>query len=252
MMIWTLYWAYNMDILFNELSLTGQFASREQFVTDALPPLVALLNEIDFSKNVLFKKQNFYTFLVTGTDSIHDILIGSISRQYKEVVKFKSQLRQLFDNPYWEDDRKHSSTCTYEYDGTDVCNHSMAEACERDRVMLSFTHPDFSKVKLSVLKNKTIEIELDNLFAIGHYNTTARQRGIIVDFSLRDTTRFSKTRHVCQGQPVYREKKTNYYWYLDNLHKDHYEVFDSNEIHIGIADMQGNIDPSGRVDNRRF
>jgi hypothetical protein len=239
-----------MDILFNELSLTGQFTSREQFVNEALSPLIVLLSEIDSSKNIFYKRQDFYASLVTKTDSIHDILIGNISRQYKEVLKFKSQLRQLFDNPYWEDDRKHATACIYEYNKKNVCGHSIAEACERDKIVISFTHSDFSKVKLSVLKNKSITIELDNLFSVGHYNTIVRQRGIIVDFSLKDVTRFSKTKHVRQGQPVYKEITTNCYWYLDNLHKDHYEVFDSNEVHIGIADRQGNVDTSKCVDNR--
>lgn len=241
-----------MEILFNELSLTGQFASREQFVNDALPPLIALLNEIDSSTNVFYKKQDFYTSLVTGTDSIHDILVGSISRQYKEVLRFKSQLRQLFGNPYWEDDRKHATNCTYEYNKKNVCGHSIAEACERDKIVISFSHSDFSQVKFSILKDKSITIELDNLFSIGHYNTIARQRGIIVVFYLKDTTRFKKTNFDRQGQMVYKETKTGCYWYLDNLHKNHYEVFDSKEEHIGIADMQGNVDTSKRVSGRKL
>ena len=239
-----------MDILINELSLTGQFASREQFVNNALPPLVGLLNEIDFSKNACYKKQDFYTSLITETDSIHDILIGNISRQYKEVLKFKRQLYLLFDNPHWENDRKHSIICTYEYNKTNVCGYSIAEACERDKIVISFIHSDFSEVKLSVLKNKNITIKLDNLFTVGHYNTVARQRGIIVEFSLKDTTRFNKTKLVRQGQPVYKEIETSRYWYLDNLHRNHYEVFDSSEVHIGIADMQGNVDISKQVSNR--
>ena len=239
-----------MEILFNELSLTGQFDSREQFVDEALPPLLSLLNEIDSSKNIFYKKQDFYASLVTKTDSVHDILIGNISRQYKEISKFKRQLRQLFDNPYWEDNRKHLSTCAYEYNGTNLCNHSIAEACERDRVIISFTHPNFSGIKLSVLKNNSGEIELDNIFAEGHYNTIARQRGITVVFSLKDITRFCKTGQNRQGQLVYKELISGCYWYLDNLHKNHYEVFDSSGVHIGIADMQGNIDISKRVNGR--
>jgi hypothetical protein len=53
---------------------------------------------------------------------------------------------------------------------------------------------------------------------------------------------FSKTNFVEQGQPVYQEIATSYYWYLDNLHKNHYEVFNYNGDHIGIADLNGEID----------
>ena len=240
-----------MEILFNELSLTGQFASREQFVNDTLPQIAALINEIDGS-TVFYKNRDFYASLVTPTDSIHDILIGNISRQYKEIIKFKRQFLQLFHNPFWEDDRKHVSTDAYDFNGKSVCDKSMAEACERDKVIISFTHQDFSELKLTVVKNRANDIELDNLFAPGHYISIARQRGIIVDFTLKDATRFSKTRLVRQGQPVYKEISTNCYWYLDNLHKNHYEVFDSEEVHIGIADKQGIVDTTKRKDDRRL
>lgn len=241
-----------MDILFNELSLTGQFDTREQFVSDALSSLVTLLNEIDISVNVLYKKYDFYTSKVTTVDSIHDILIGNISRQFKEVLRFKNQLRQLFDDPYWEDNKKHASTCSYECNGVNVCGESLAEACERDKVIISFQHLDFSNKQLSVIKNKNTTVLLDNLVATGDYYVVARQRGIIVVFSLKDSTRFRKTNFDRQGQMVYKETKTGCYWYLDNLHKNHYEVFDSKEEHIGVADIQGNVDTSKRVSGRKL
>ena len=46
-----------------------------------------------------------------------------------------------------------------------------------------------------------------------------------------------------------------HYWHLDNFHtqheKDiHYEVYDSNEKHIGTANLKGNIDYSKKVKGR--
>jgi hypothetical protein len=93
---------------------------------------------------------------------------------------------------------------------------------------------------------------LDNLIATGDYFIVARQRGIIVIFSLKDPTRFNKTNFERQGQMVYKETRTGCFWYLDNLHKNHFEVFDSKEEHIGIADMQGNVDTSKRVSGRKL
>ncbi len=63
-------------------------------------------------------------------------------------------------------------------------------------------------------------------------------------FSLDDTMRFEKyhgTGHI-QGAQVYREIGKNRYWYLDMLHKTHYEVFDNTGKHLGEADMEGEID----------
>ena len=56
---------------------------------------------------------------------------------------------------------------------------------------------------------------------------------------LLDTRYFSLVndnfKHV-RGAQVYREKETGNLFYLDTMHKDHYEVFDSaGKIHLGIA-----------------
>lgn len=66
-------------------------------------------------------------------------------------------------------------------------------------------------------------------------------------FSLDDTNRFIKCAGInpVQGASVYKEKGTGYFWYLDMLHKNHYEVFDkTGHKHLGEADLEGNIDES--------
>jgi hypothetical protein len=72
----------------------------------------------------------------------------------------------------------------------------------------------------------------------------------VQDFSLQDRTKFRKTNRVEQGQSVYLETETNHYWYLDNLHKDEYEVFDSTGKHIGVAGLNGEIDYEKRETGR--
>lgn len=56
-------------------------------------------------------------------------------------------------------------------------------------------------------------------------------------------------------RPVYRELVTNHLYYVDGLHfgaAAHLEVFNADEAHIGIADLQGNVDASKRVQGRRL
>jgi hypothetical protein len=167
-----------VEILINELSLSGQFASADHFINDALHPLTALLNEIDYTKDLLYKRYDFYNSLVTAKISIHHILMGAISRQYDEVRKFKSQLAGLFENPYWEDDPRHSTDSVYLFNGNDVSGQSIAEACERDKIVVSFMHPDFASLQLLILKEQA-KIELDNLFEKGHYTEAAWKRGVL-------------------------------------------------------------------------
>jgi hypothetical protein len=251
-----------MEILINELSLSGQFPSVEKFIEDALPSVISVLNEMNCDRDLLYKKYDFYSSPVTGELSIHDILIGNTSRLYWELRKIKSQLRSFFDLPYWENERKHASECEYLYNTHNVCGQSLAESCERDRVIISFMHGDFSDVRLSVMKNHK-EVVVDNLFTKGHYTEVAYQRHVIPyadyfkwkfangQYTLLDNTaRFCRTGRSRQGQTVYKEITTGNYWYLDNLHKNHYEVFNSNREHVGIADLQGNINESERIKGR--
>ncbi len=73
-----------------------------------------------------------------------------------------------------------------------------------------------------------------------------------ISFNLHNKQRFIKTKSILQGQSVYQEISTDYYWYLDNLHKDHYEVFNSQGKHIGVADLNGKIDAGKKEDGRKI
>lgn len=70
-------------------------------------------------------------------------------------------------------------------------------------------------------------------------------------FSLENNPRFSRTVYIEQGARVYVELATNRYWYLDNLHKDHYEVFSPQGIHIGEANLNGELDYTKRDIEKR-
>lgn len=76
-----------------------------------------------------------------------------------------------------------------------------------------------------------------------------REQGVF-DFDLSDTSRFSPTGKIEQGAPVYKEKSTNYFIYLDNLHKTHYEVFSPTGRHLGEMSLNGQLDRS-TADNRK-
>jgi len=167
------------EILINELSLGGQFASVDEFVTGGtLLNFVALLKEINNTDVLLYKKYDFFGSKITKEMSIHDVLVGAISRQFDEIRKFKTGLACLFENPYWEDDQKHNVNFAYRYKGNCVSGQSLAEACERDKIVISFMHPDFPYGNLSVMREET-EILLDNLIKEENYFEVARSRNII-------------------------------------------------------------------------
>jgi hypothetical protein len=240
-----------MEILINELSLHGQFATVDDFVNAAVKPLLLLLQQIDPARDFLLKKYDLWSANVTTTATLREVFKGSYSRTNDEIRKSKTQLTVLLDNPYWEDDRKHNTPDNYQYNAANIFNTSLAESCERDKVVMSFVSSQFNSAILIVNKNST-SISIDNLFDHTHLYALVRRKRLIVDFSLNDTTRFKKTHFNVQGKVVYKELSTKCFWYEDNLHHTHYEVFDRKQEHIGIADMSGDVDVSQRVDGRKL
>lgn len=75
-------------------------------------------------------------------------------------------------------------------------------------------------------------------------------KNFINHFSLENKKRFQKTKLIEHGEIVYKEFTTGYFWYFDNFHKNHYEVFDSNGEHVAEADMDGNMIPKSQIKGR--
>ena len=71
-------------------------------------------------------------------------------------------------------------------------------------------------------------------------------------FSIEDPTLFFRTGDNVQGKPVYKEISTGNYWYLDNFHKNHFEVFDSHGTHLGEADLNGVIARDKRDSRKHY
>ena len=169
-----------MEALINELSLCGQYNSERQFVESGIIPFVSVLSELNHKRDIVYKKSDLYSYNITPAQTLHGLLNSNISREYDVIRKFKSLLFQfLFDEPYWENDRKHIPDHSYLFAEKDVCGYSLAEACERDKVIISFYSEDFNKTKVNIHKNKSEEIILDNLFDKGHCNELNRERNNI-------------------------------------------------------------------------
>ena len=244
-----------MEILINELSLNGQFLTVQDFVNDGLTPFTATLKELNTSKDVVLKKQDFWNSQITSINDLHSILV----QKSDEITRFKSIVSSLIDKPFWEDSQKHNIEDDYEYNRSKIIGSSLAESCERDKVVISFIHANFSSAKLQTFRNKK-PIDVDNLFSKEHYIEIAYSRNQINKCEyferkfafdqivlLENECRFRKTnKPPQQGRSVYEEISTGYYWYLDNLHQNHYEVFNNDGQHVGEANLQGIIDYSKR------
>lgn len=241
------------ELILNEYSLAGQFRSKEDFIESAMTQIVGLLNELPKDKGILiWKKTDLYQHSVTpnADDTLHSILRNTT--RHPDTLRFKMLAKNLLTEPYWDNDPKQDKDKTYRWKGKDVSDTGLAEACERDKVIVSWEHPDFTQSLLSV--NKGCEaVDLINLRKADDYDTHAINFGWSpVPFSLKCSSRFMGTNHLVKGAKVYQECDTEYYWYKDTFHHNHYEVFDRNGNHLGEANLSGDLDTSKADPNKKL
>jgi hypothetical protein len=152
-----------VEILFNELSLTGQFDDLDDFAKNALLPFVAILKEMQNFSTLMLKKGNVWERMITQDSNLHSVLI---SRTSDEVRRFKSAVATLTREPFWDFDSKQDEATVYLFDGNDIKGSSPAEACERDQIVVSFISSATSCHPLYILRNGT-NIPLVNLTSSG-------------------------------------------------------------------------------------
>lgn len=234
-----------MEVLLNELSLNRQYSSIEDFLDNGLNIMLPVLK--GFSDDVsICKTYNFYQCEVTNGITIHSILVADYSRTIDEIRRYKLFFNKFFQNPYWEDSPNHSLEDIYTYNKQNVTGTSIAEAYVRDQVLLSFNNGGFDIKSLEVTKEDN-PINVINLRTQNDLDDLLRDDESI----LNNEIRFRRTSLFRQGKTVYQEIISNNYWYLDNLHKDHYEVFNANRDHLGTANMEGTM-ISNAINGRRL
>lgn len=155
-----------MQILFNELSLTGQFSVQDAFVTNGLLPFIGVLKEMQGFSTLLLKKSDVWNNKITQSDTLHSFLINNAFRKFDEVRRLKSAIADLNKEPYWDFDSKQDTDSTYLLNGADILGSSPAEACERDKVVVSFVSSSASSDPLNIIRSG-INVSLLNLTCSG-------------------------------------------------------------------------------------
>jgi hypothetical protein len=155
-----------MHILFNELSLTGQFPNNDAFVKNGLLPFVGVLKEMQGFPTLLLKKNDVWNRMATPTSTLHSILIDNTRRKSDEIRRMKLAIADLTKEPFWDSDIRQNCDTTYFLDGADIWGSSPAEACERDKAIVSFILSSTSSDPLCILRNG-VKIPLLNLTCAG-------------------------------------------------------------------------------------
>ncbi|VFN00858.1 MAG: hypothetical protein BECKG1743D_GA0114223_105591 [Candidatus Kentron sp. G] len=127
-----------MEILFNELSLAGQFSDQKDFVDKGLRPFLGVLKKMQGVSMLLLKKSDAWNQKVTPTVTLYSFLKGNALRKSDEVRRLKSAIIELTRKPFWDTDSRQDPNTSYFFRGEDIRGSSPAEACERDRIIVSF------------------------------------------------------------------------------------------------------------------
>ncbi len=148
-----------MDVLINELSLDGQFNNQNEFL-DNLETILVSIKLLESLHINLLKNYMFYSSSITSEYMFSDIVKSKDDR----VRKLKSFLLKLSNNPpYWNDSQVHScENDEYIYNSKNICETSLAESSQRDKVVLSFKHNYFLDEELEIQKNES-DINLYNI-----------------------------------------------------------------------------------------
>lgn len=199
-------------------------------------------------------------------------------------VAIKNIIFNKVNSKDWQTEKVHCEDDNFDYfDGQnyeDIRNTSLAEVTERQLqnsdykyVLINFIdskfqilHQNIQNCKsITIIKNNDTDnsIELDSVeqqsglknwleykcyFKLSQfkYDESSSESPTDNQTILRDDKKFETTSYRCQGRTIYKEKATDKYWYVDNLHfgqKAHLEVFDNTgKRHLGEADLDGNID----------
>ena len=109
-----------MQILFNELSLTGQFSDQDAFMRNGLLPFVGVLKEMQGFSTLLLKKSDVWNNKITPSNTLHAFLINNAFRKSDEVRRLKSAIAGLTKELFWDPDSKQNPDFTYLFEGVAI------------------------------------------------------------------------------------------------------------------------------------
>lgn len=267
-----------MQFFFNELSLQEQYLNGRDF-EDAIVCLLSTakkIQEIDYPKELLSDKNNLAAFKpISGKYFLESLkaVDAGLSKRLKEFIY------DTCDD--WRKNQSHSTSDIFAIGVDNVTNTSNAELAERKFnngvslcALLNFQDSTLrNQQSIIVIKNGTTTITLECIDGVQALQEWTSSHEIEItgsanayDYSstfppsdnqtiLRQSGRFARTHKVEQGRTVYREKRTGYFWFVDNLHRgseSHIEVFDQRGDHVGDSDLEGNINYGNKNATKRI
>ncbi|MFJ7663904.1 MAG6450 family protein [Lysinibacillus sp. NPDC097162] len=153
-----------MQLIINEISIENKFLDLTDFLTHLKE--ILLIYKLDIEDLEIYKPSYLYEVVLFDEVKFWDILRD---RQYSRddvIRRYKILLNNMINkDPYWDLDMKHNILDEYNCEFTPKkYNYGIAEACERDKVVLSFSCEEFLKCEIiNVTKNGNTTLDIVNI-----------------------------------------------------------------------------------------
>ena len=242
-----------MEVFINELSIQEQYHDGKEFEEAVIifTKIVSMLNDAKCDKK-LYKKGDFYwnKRAISNSDfrsSLSQIRDKFISSSFKRIVFDRNNPKDwLQEQIHSNDDDFFSETLNCKVTGQSLAEVSerKTQNIEKEHLLLNFHNSSFSgKSHTNIIKNNIVSNNIDCIDSISEIASWIEEKCPSTPI-VEDSSRFERTSKTFNGATIYKEKNSRRYWYLDTLHKNHYEVFNAQKEHLGEADLEGNIDIS--------
>lgn len=155
-----------MQIILNELSLEKKFTD----LTDFLKHLreILAIYKLGIKGLEIYKQSTLYDIVIFGDVKFLDVLRNRQYSRSDEIQRYKRAMDQMISHePFWDLDMRHSDLDKYNCDYTEKKGfYGIAEACERDKVVLSFNCEEFFECQsINVIKNGVENLDVVNIYS---------------------------------------------------------------------------------------
>lgn len=153
-----------MEIILNELSVEEKFIDLNHFLTQ-LKEIIEIYR-LGLETVQILKPSNLYQIKLFDSVTFQDILTNRTYAMDDAVRRYKSIIGNMIQNdPFWDIDKLHNDSDIYVCDYTSKeFDYGIAEACERDKIILSFGCEDFIACDMVLVeKNNSEELEVINV-----------------------------------------------------------------------------------------
>lgn len=249
-----------MEIFINELSLCGQFHEQSAF-EKAVRELLSIFKAID---NLKWETYKDHQILLERKAIKNEHFNSSFEKIRNKDLKvaFRNIIFNRRNPIDWRNEQKHSTNDLFHCPilNDSVENTVLAEVAERNlqddsmqRILLNFLESPFGNdTNITVFKNDIAEqnpLQLSCAATKAAFQQWCPSEVIDIEAFLKSSD-FQKTNYIVKGAAVYIHHQTRNYWYIDTLHKNHFEVFNAQKKHLGEATLTGEMIPDSADPNK--